>query len=158
MRRTLLFAVTFTALATSVEAQRVETGRLVAFPVEAAGGILGSVIGAGVGVLILHKSCDSEDVVCDLTRAGAAIGLATVGSAAGAIVAGRAANTNPSTPGAILGSLVGAVAGIGIVHLMTEELSIALGNTAASIAAFSITQGIVTALGSRLFRLGRSGR
>ena len=147
----LLFLATICA-APSLHAQRVESNRYAAFPVEAAGGIAGSLIGAGAGLLILNKSCDSEDLVCDLTRAGLAISLATVGSAAGTVIAGRAGNTNPSTGGAIVGSLVGAAAGLGVVHLMTEELNVAHGSTAASILAFSITQGLVTALGSRIFR------
>ena len=123
-----------------------------AFAVEAGGAVIGSLIGATVGVVATRNSCGTEDLTCDLGRVGATLGLATVGGIVGAIAAGRAGNTNPSTIGSILGSVAGAAAGLGVVHLMTEELNIAHGNTTATILAFSITQGIVTAVGSRLFR------
>jgi hypothetical protein len=59
------------------------------------------------------------------------------------------ADTRPSTPGAIAGSLAGIAAGIGVVHLFSEELDLTRSD-AALFVTYSLTQGIVTALGSRI--------
>jgi len=53
------------------------------------------------------------------------------------------------TAGATVGSLAGVAAGLGVVHLITEEASIRLGRVG-GVLAFSGTHGPVTALGSRI--------
>ena len=124
-----------------------ETGAR-AFAIEAAGATAGSLLGFGV-VYLARDSCGVEDLGCTIKRAGLGIGLSTVGAAAGNHIAGRLGETNPSGWGAVLGAVVGAAAGVGAWHLFTEELDVA-NNPAAAIAVYAVTQGLITAAGSRL--------
>lgn len=119
------------------------------FAVEATGGIAGSLIGFGAVYLLAADSCPVEDLGCNLRNAFSAIAVGTAGSAAGTILLGRARGTGPSVVGAIVGSIAGAAAGIGVWHLFTEEFDI-INHREVAIVGFSVTQGIVTALGSRL--------
>ena len=134
-----------------LEAQRDPRAGASAFAVEALGGTLGSLAGVGAGLLITRavNECESEDLVCDLRRV-ATTGVASVaGATAGTYVAGRAADTEPSLLGAFLGALAGTAAGVGVVHLLTEETNVAR-NNATLVVAYSVTQGIVAGLGSRI--------
>lgn len=121
-----------------------------AFAVESAGGIAGSLAGFGVGYAVAER-CDGEDLVCNLEHAAAAVATGTVFSALGAYGAGRLGDTRPSGLGASLGALVGAAAGIGAWHLATEELDVVRSDVGA-VLTYGVTQGIITALGSRLVR------
>ncbi|MGD8278806.1 MAG: hypothetical protein PVH00_12295 [Gemmatimonadota bacterium] len=121
-----------------------------AFAIEAAGGAIGSAVGFGLGVLMANAdTCDNEDLRCILEDVAVALGGGTIGAGLGAWAAGKLASTRPSGIGAALGSLAGAVAGLGVVHVLTEELDADLSD-AAQLTSFVITQGMVTALGSRL--------
>src|SRR5688500_7998840 len=122
-----------------------------AFAIEAAGGVAGSLVGFGLVYLVDDDDCSVEDLACNLENAFLGIALATVGAAAGTYLAGRAADTLPSLPGAALGAVAGAAAGIGTWHFFTEELDV-VNNTEAAVVVYALTQGIVTALGSRLAR------
>lgn len=97
------------------------------------------------------EDCAVEDLGCNLENVFSAIAVGTLGSAVGADVLGSAARTRPSRIGVVLGSVVGAAAGVGLWHLLTEELN-AINNTGAAMASFAIAQGTVTALGSRVVR------
>lgn len=121
-----------------------------AFLVEAAGGVAGSLLGFGL-VYLMGNDCDVEDLACNLEHAFGGIALSTATSAAGTYLAGRLGDTQPSGFGAILGSAAGAAAGIGMWHLFTEELDL-INNDLAATLSYSVTQGIVTALGSRIGR------
>lgn len=136
--------------ATSADAQRVTRSGVSAFAIEAAGGTVGSLAGVTLGLTVARiGSCDSEDLACILS--GLSIGGlgGVVGATLGTVVAGRKFDTRPSTAGAILGSLVGVAAGLGVVHLITEEASTRLGRVG-GVLVFSTTQGLVTALGSQI--------
>src|SRR5687767_1438923 len=122
-----------------------------AFAIEAAGGVAGSLIGFGLVYLVDDDDCSVEDLACNLENAFLGIALATAGATAGTYLAGRAADTRPSLPGAALGAVAGAVAGIGTWHFFTEELDI-VNNTEAAVFVYALAQGILTALGSRLAR------
>jgi hypothetical protein len=122
-----------------------------AFAIEAAGGVVGSLVGFGLVYLVDDDDCSVEDLGCHLENAFLGIALATVGAAAGTYLAGRAADSRPSLPGAALGAIAGAAAGIGTWHFFTEELDL-VNNTEAAVVVYALTQGIVTALGSRLAR------
>lgn len=136
-------------LAPALHAQDTRTGAA-AFLVEAAGGTAGSLAGFGVGYALADR-CDSEDLVCNLENAGTALLAGTVLAALGTYVAGRLGDTEPSALGAGLGAVAGAAAGIGVWHLLTEELNVVTSD-AGAVASYVVTQGIVTALGSRLVR------
>ena len=145
MKRLLL---SFIVLMCAAPLSAQQTG---SFAVESAGGIAGSLVGFGAVDLLAADSCPVEDLGCTLRNAFSAIAAGTAGSAAGTIVLGRARETNPSVVGAIVGSIAGAAAGIGVWHLFTEEFDI-INRREVAIIGFSVTQGIVTALGSRLIR------
>ena len=145
-----LFAALFFLHAATAHAQRETRSGVSAFAIEAAGGTVGSLAGVALGLAVARvDSCDSEDLTCILS--GLSVGGlgGVIGSTLGTVVVGRKFDTRPSTVGAILGSLVGVAAGIGVVHLITEEASTRLGR-AGSVLVFSTTQGLVTALGSRI--------
>ena len=136
--------------ATTASAQRESRSGLSAFAIEATGAMVGSVAGVTVGLAVSGiDRCDSEDLACILS--GLSIGGVggVVGATVGTLVAGRLYNTRPSTAGAIIGSIAGVAAGLGVVHLFTEEASIRLGRVG-GVLAFSGTHGLVTALGSRI--------
>jgi hypothetical protein len=130
-------------------AQSTTTGAR-AFAIEAAGGSIGSVAGAALGLAISRPDkCETEDLSCEIRALGVAGVTSAVGAAAGAVFAGRKSNTRPSTVGAIAGSIAGAVAGVAVIHGLTEEANLRL-EKPAILLAYSVTQGIVTAIGSRL--------
>jgi hypothetical protein len=118
------------------------------FAIEWLGGSLGSAAGLAIGRAI-HDDC-GEDIACSLSAAATSVGISTVGAASGAYVLGRSLDTQPSGTGAILGSILGAAAAIGLDHLLSEDLDVTR-NDLALHASFALTQGLVTALGSRLF-------
>jgi hypothetical protein len=121
-----------------------------AFLIESAGGFAGSLLGWAV-IYKTANDCDVEDTGCIIRSAAVGIAISAVTAPAGTYFAGKAGDTNPSLLGASLGAVAGAVAGIGVWHLWTEELSIGNG-TLTGILTYSITQGLVTAAGSRLAR------
>ena len=145
-----LFAALFCLQAATAQAQRQTRSGVSGFAIEAAGGTVGSLAGVALGLAVARvDSCDSEDLACILS--GLSVGGlgGVIGATLGTVIVGRRFETRPSTAGAIVGSLVGVAAGIGIVHLITEEASTRLGRVG-SVLVFSTSQGLVTALGSRI--------
>jgi hypothetical protein len=122
-----------------------------AFAVEALGGVVGSTVGFGIIALARQDDCDVEDTVCLLESAGLAIALGTATSAVGTVLAGRSFETEPSVLGASIGALAGIAAGLGVSHLLTDELNVTNSDVAA-VLGYTITQGVVTAIGSRIVR------
>src|SRR5262245_41826684 len=122
-----------------------------AFAVEALGATAGSALGFGAIYLSRRDECEVEDLSCNLENAAAGVAVGTIGSAVGAYVSGRVFDTQPSGVGAALGAVAGAAAGLGMWHLFTEELNL-VNKSGAATATYVVTQGIVTALGSRLVR------
>jgi hypothetical protein len=112
---------------------------------------VGSAIGIAIGLAVTRPAdCPSDDdVVCVLRRLGVAGIIGVAGAVMGTAVAGRWAGTDPSVGGAILGGTVGTAAGIGLEHLLSEELNRSVGQTGV-VLLFSLTQGILAAAGSRL--------
>ena len=125
-----------------------------AYAIEAAGGIAGSMLGWAF-IYKMANDCAVEDTGCIIRSAAVGIVISGITAPAGTYFAGKAGGTNPSLLGASLGGIAGAAAGIGVWHLWTEELSIGNG-TLTGILTYSITQGLVTAAGSRLVRALRS--
>jgi hypothetical protein len=120
------------------------------FALEAAGGIAGSLLGFGV-IYFSNDRCGVEDLGCTLESVFTGMVLGTVASAAGTYFAGKAGNTDPSLLGASLGAVAGAGAGVGLWALFTEQLDVGNKQIAAAVS-YTVTQGLVTALGSRLMR------
>jgi hypothetical protein len=122
-----------------------------AFATEALGGTVGSALGIAIGLAVVRPDdCPSEDdVVCTLRRLGITGIIGVAGATTGTMVAGRWAGTDPSLVGAFLGAAAGTAVGIGLEHLITEELNQSLGSGGA-VVLFSVTQGLLAAGGSRL--------
>jgi hypothetical protein len=147
-----MFALTASALPSSLHAQE-RRSSLASFLIEAAGASAGSLAGFTITAAVLND-CGVDDLACDIGHVALATGVATAGAASGAIVIGKWADTEPSTGGAILGALVGAAAGIGAWHFVKEEVNVNTSDTGSRVI-FAVTQGLVTALGSRLLRSRR---
>ena len=119
-----------------------------AWAIEAAGGVLGSAAGFGVGLALVDDDC-GDDLICIFTDVAAVLAMASGGSALGAWGLGRAADTDPSLGGAIVGSLAGAVASLGTLKLV-DEIAPEADDRATAVITVSLTQGAITALGSML--------
>jgi hypothetical protein len=134
----------------AAEAQEGERSWGAKLAIEALGGTVGSLAGFGAGVLVAGlDECDNESLLCILEDVAIAVGGSTVGSGFGAWGAGRLGSTQPSGLGAALGSLAGAAAGLGLVHLLSEDLDLNPGD-GALLLSYAVTQGVLAALGSRL--------
>jgi hypothetical protein len=143
-----------TASPTTALAQRTSPAAVTgasAFAAEALGGTVGSALGIAVGLAIAKPDdCPPEDdVACPLQRLSITGLVGIAGATLGTAVAGRWARSDPSIVGAFLGAAAGAAVGIGLEHLITEEMGQSLGN-AGAIVLFSVTQGILAAAGSRI--------
>jgi hypothetical protein len=117
--------------------------------IETLGAATGSALGFGAAVALSDARACGEDLACLLGDVALAVSVATAASAAGALIAGRAFDTEPSVLGAIVGAVVGAGAAIGVEHLLSEEAGMNLGD-GTRVGVFALTQGLVTALGSRM--------
>ena len=122
-----------------------------AFGAEALGASVGSALGFGLIYLSQKDECDVEDLSCNLSNAALGIAVGTAGAAVGDYLAGKLFDTRPSVTGAVIGALAGAAAGIGTWHLFTEDLDL-VNKSQAATGVYVITQGVVTALGSRIVR------
>lgn len=121
-----------------------------AFPIEFAGAMAGSLIGLGAGLLIASPNeCDSEDIACILERLGWVGLMSVVAAPAGTMLVGDWADTRPSLLGAAIGSVAGAVAGVGVLKL-TEEIDDDPFPALFALIAYSGTHGLLTAAGSRI--------
>lgn len=120
-----------------------------ALGIEWSGGTIGSVVGLGVGLLLVHPGrCPGEDVGCVLERLGLIALTTAVTAPLGAWSAGEFAGTDPSATGAAIAGLVGAAAGVGALRALSE-----LGMEPRGVAAvvvYTVTQGLVTGAGSRI--------
>jgi hypothetical protein len=86
---------------------------------------VGSAAGIGLALAVARPDeCGSDDLSCTLEKIGIALVVSAGGAAVGDVLTGRMAETRPSTAGAVVGSLAGIVAGVGVVHLLSEELDV----------------------------------
>ncbi len=152
VKNVVLLVLTALLATAPLHAQQ-QRSELASFLIEAAGASAGSLAGFTITAAVL-KDCGVDDLACDIGHVALATGVATAGAASGAIVVGRWADTGPSTGGAILGALLGAAAGIGAWHFVKEEVNVGTSDTGSRVI-FAVTQGLVTALGSRLLRRDR---
>jgi hypothetical protein len=149
--RALSIVVAVAAVSPSAAlAQRSDVSGGRAYAVEAAGGTIGSVAGAVVGLAISRPDrCGVDDLACTIQGLGAAGIGSVIGATAGTVIAGRRIGSRPSGFGAFAGSVAGAVAGVALVHAMTEEANLKL-EQPATVIVYSVTQGLLAAIGSRL--------
>jgi hypothetical protein len=155
-------ALVFLALchATTVGAQQEDASaedRGSPYLVELIGGVGGSAIGFGAVVLLTDEGACGENLSCTLGNAALALTAATMGSGVGAYSIGRTFDTEPSGLGVILGTFLGVVAAVGMDTLLANEMGWSLGDVGHT-ATVAITQGAITALGSRLVTSLRSDR
>jgi hypothetical protein len=138
------------ACAVNAGAQRTEPSGVRAFSIEAAGGTIGSLAGVVTGLAVGRiDRCGDEELSCNLSALAVGAIVGTIGATAGAVIAGRTNDTRPSPIGAFAGAVVGAFAGVGAIHLLTEEANVRL-NRPGVLVVFSLAQGVLTAAGSRL--------
>jgi hypothetical protein len=153
-RSIVAVAILWIGLPSKAPAQRADPAGISdarAFASEALGGTVGSALGIAIGLAVAgYEDCPPEyDVVCPLRKLGITGIVSVAGATIGTVVAGRWAGAKPSAVGAFLGAAAGAAAGIGLEHLITEEMNRTLGD-AGTIVLFSVTQGILAAAGSRI--------
>lgn len=134
-------------LAGSAAAQEPKPSR--AFAVEAVGGALGSAAGVGVGLALTGPEQCGEDLGCALRALGTSGLLSSAAAPLGVRVAGAMGETRPSMGGAVIGSLAGVAAGVGMLKLLEESTRPGIRQVPA-LVVHSATHGIVTALGSRI--------
>ncbi|CAN5787131.1 hypothetical protein BH23GEM9_BH23GEM9_36330 [soil metagenome] len=120
-----------------------------AFGIETIGAAAGSAVGFSAVVLLTDHDACGDNLSCVLGNAALALTGATVGSAVGALALGSAFDTRPHGAGVIVGALAGAAAAVGMDHLLREEIGLNMSD-GATIIVIALTQGVVTALGSRL--------
>ncbi|MCI0435309.1 MAG: hypothetical protein L0271_16960 [Gemmatimonadetes bacterium] len=136
--------------ATPAAAQAADRSAGNALLVESAGGILGSGAGLGLGLLLADAGgCVSDDISCYIENAAIAAAISTIGSGLGTNLAGRIGSTRPSAVAGWIGAIAGAAAGIGVTHLLAEELDLTRSDLVLAFS-YSITQGVVSAVGSRI--------
>lgn len=119
-----------------------------ALGIEALGGIAGSAI--GFGALIGKADC-GENLSCTFGNAATALLLGTLGAAGGAYAAGRLGGTEPSGWGAAVGAIAGAAAVVGVDHVLSGTNT----SDTSRYITFAVTQGLITAIGSRIGTLLR---
>ena len=123
------------------------------FMLEALAGTVGSL--AGIGIVGLTSKCDVEDLGCTILTVGAGGALGIVGATAGTSLMARRTGARRSLVGAALGATVGTGIGLGIHYLLNQSSDRNLGDQIV-IPIFVLSQGTVSALGSRL--VGRARR
>lgn len=117
---------------------------------ESIGGALGSIAGLGIGLLLSDPGdCDNEDLQCILERLGIGLAASAGGAATGTLIAGHLGRSRPSAIGAGVGAITGVAAGVGVTHLLSEDLDVT-NDGVILLLAYALTHGITTALGSRV--------
>lgn len=120
------------------------------FVLEAGGASLGSLV--GIGLVALGTECGVEDLGCMIGKAGLSGVAGVAGATIGAQVAARGTGSPRSVAGALLGGVVGTGVGLGVHWLLNEGTDVNL-DDGAVVPIFVLSQGVFTALGSRV--LGR---
>ena len=119
---------------------------------EWAGGTLGSMAGLGLGLAIARPDrCGGDDIECVFDRLGTVWLTSSLGAGAGVQIGGRLGKTNPSLTGALIGGVSGAAVGA-VALAVLEEASPGTTDGVLGMATFSLTQGLLSALGSRIGR------
>jgi hypothetical protein len=148
--RPFAVALAFTLFAASGLAAQDRPGTWRSFSIELAAAATGSALGYGtVAAFVDACSRDGDLVSCTDGPRTAPLATATALSVLTTRVVGQRLHTSPSTGGAIVGSLLGAVAAVGVEHLLREQGSVRM-NEAGVTVTVAVTQGLLTAVGSRI--------
>jgi hypothetical protein len=119
-----------------------------AFTIEAAAGSVGSLLGiAAVG--LSHK-CGVEDLACLLLKVGASGATGAVGATLATYGAAGYTGSKRSIAGAALGAIVGTGVGLGMHWLLNRASDRNFDDPQAVVPIFTLSQGILSAVGSRL--------
>lgn len=119
-----------------------------AFTIEAAAGSLASL--AGIGIVGLAHKCGVEDLACLLLKAGASGATGALGASVATYAAAGYTGSRRSFGGALLGAVVGTGVGMGVHWLLNEGTERNLDDPWVVVPIFTLGQGIVSAVGSRL--------
>lgn len=118
-----------------------------AYFLEALGGSAGSFI--GMGLVGLVSNCGVDDLVCLLKTVGAGGVAGVVGATIGVSLVARATGSKRSIPGAVLGAVVGTGLGV-LIHIALDRGTDRNLDDVIVIPIFTVSQGTIAALGSRL--------
>ncbi len=131
------------------ELQSTMQARKPALAIEWLGGALGSA--ATLTAYNVTDSCEDEPLETVISCVFDTGYLWFYGSLAmstlGAYTTGRIADTDPSAPGALLGSFLGGWAGAALTEQIRDNMT---ENSAVTILSYGITHGLFTAIGSRI--------
>lgn len=137
-------------VATSAAAPAQEAEPAGAYAIEAAGATLGSAAGLAAGLALSRPDrCGQDDVACIVQGLGAAALVSAAAAPLGVHVAGKVGETRPSLVGAAAGSVAGVAAAAGILKLLEEADAWGAEGIPAAVV-YSVTHGVLTALGSRI--------
>ena len=126
------------------------------FALQSLGGTVGSAAGLAIGLAVTNDCDGEDDVVCGLKKASLTGAIGVIGATVGVAVVGRDASQRPSIIGSLLGGVVGSIVGIGLHHLITEEMSQQIPDVG-TIALFTLSQGTFAAAGGRIGAMIRAG-
>ena len=136
-----------TTVQSLIRSEQGQTSSGEAFFIEAAGGVLGS--GLGAGIVLLSTSCGGDDLGCGILKIGSAGLVGAIGATVGTTLAARHTGSRRSVVGAALGAVVGTGAGLAIQYFVTRGRASTLGDRIAA-PIIIVSQGVVSAVGSRL--------
>ena len=148
IRAVRIVALLFAALHAGAASAQTRSGGS-AWLTEAAGGALGSAAGFGLGLVVFDDENCGDDLDCIFEDVAGVLVSASAGATLGTWIVGEMADTEPSLGGAALGSLVGAVAGLGVIKLL-DEADPDADEGVTAVIGFAVSQGMITALGSRI--------
>ena len=118
-----------------------------AYFLEALGGTVASFI--GMGIVGLVSNCGVDDLVCLLKTVGAGGVAGVVGATIGVSLVARATGSKRSIPRAVLGAVVGTGLGA-LIHIGLDRGTDRNLDDVIVIPIFTVSQGTIAALGSRL--------
>ena len=122
-----------------------------AFTIEAAAGSVGSLV--GIAVVGLSNKCGVDDLACLLLKVGASGATGALGATLATYGAAGYTGSKRSLAGAALGAVVGTGVGLGVHWLLNRASDRNFDDPQAVVPIFTLSQGILSAVGSRL--LGR---
>jgi hypothetical protein len=120
------------------------------FVMEWLGGTAGSAASFGLGIALANCDDDPDDFInidCAVNAALVTLLISIPASVVGTYFLGQAVDSQPSAGGAFIGSIVGMVGGILVANALDSDSS---DNDVALVLGYAATQGLFTAIGSRI--------
>lgn len=119
-----------------------------AFSIEAAAGSVGSLV--GIALVGLSHECGIDDLGCLLMKVGASGATGAIGATFATYAAAGYTRSPRSIGGAALGAVVGTGVGLGLHWILNHASDRNFDDPYAVVPIFTLSQGILTAAGSRL--------